>query len=151
MNNTTTITNPILPAAGVRRRPAKVHKAHPTGFYDVAPLNPMGRGEIESCRDADGKLLHCRKNLKIAKFNIQTLFVKEVDKILQKTEEMTSNMRKLNIAICGIQEHRRVHTEDREHEINQYNDDPGYYLYTVSAWRNQVQAANGGVGIIISK
>ena len=74
-----------------------------------------------------------------------------MDKILQKTEEMTSNMRKHNIAICGIQEHRRVHTEDREHEINQYNDDPVYYLYTVSAWRNQVQAANGGVGIIISK
>ena len=74
-----------------------------------------------------------------------------MDKILQKTEEMTSNMRKHNIAICGIQEHRRVHTEDREHEINQYNVDPGHYLYTVSAWRNQVQAANGGVGIIISK
>ena len=60
-------------------------------------------------------------------------------------------MRKLNIAICDIQEHRRVHTEDREHEINQYNDDPGYHLYTVSAWINQVQAESGGVGIIISK
>ena len=69
----------------------------------------------------------------------------------KKTEEMKSNMRKHNIAICGIQEHRIVHTEDREHDINQYNDDPGYYMYTVSAWRNQVQAANGGVGIIISK
>ena len=56
-----------------------------------------------------------------------------MDKILHKTEEMTSNMRKHNIAICGIQEHRRVHTENREHEINQYNDDPGYYLYTVLA------------------
>ena len=84
MNNTTTITNPILPAAGVRRRPAKVHNAHPIGCYDVASLNPTGRGEIESCRDAEAKLLHCRKNLKIATFNIQTLFVKEVDTILQK-------------------------------------------------------------------
>ena len=84
MNNTTTITNPILPAAGVRRRPAKVHRAHPTGFYDVASLNSTGRGEIESCRDSEAKLLHYRQNLKIATFNIQTLFVKEVDKILQK-------------------------------------------------------------------
>ena len=55
-----------------------------SGFYDVASLNPTGRGEIESCRDAEAKLLHCRKNLKIATFNIQTLFVKGVDKILQK-------------------------------------------------------------------
>ena len=64
---------------------------------------------------------------------------------------MTSNMRKYNISIFGIQEHRKVHSVDREQEINRYDVDPGYDLYTVSAWRNQVQAANGGVGIIISK
>ena len=62
-------------------------------------------------------------------------------------------MRKYNISICGryIQEHRKVHSADREQEINRYDVDPGYDLYTVSAWRNQVQAANGGVGIIIRK
>ena len=64
---------------------------------------------------------------------------------------MTSNMRKYNISICGIQEHRKVHSADREQEINRYDVDPGYDLYTVSAWRNQLQAANGRVGIIISK
>ena len=37
------------------------------------------------------------------------LVIREVDKVLQKTEEMTSNMRKYNISICGIQEHRKVH------------------------------------------
>ena len=42
------MTNHILLAAGVRRRPAKVHKAHPTGCYDVASLNPTGKGEIQS-------------------------------------------------------------------------------------------------------
>ena len=60
-------------------------------------------------------------------------------------------MRKYIISICGIQEHRKVHSADREQEINQYDVDPEYDLYTVSAYINQVQAANGGVGIIISK
>ena len=32
-----------------------------------------------------------------------------------------------------------------------YYIDPGYNLYIVSAWINQVPAANGGVGIIIRK
>ena len=60
-------------------------------------------------------------------------------------------MRKYNISICGIQEHRKVHSVDREQEINRYDVDPGYDLYTISAWINQVQAANGDVGIIIRK
>ena len=140
----TTTTHPILPAAGVRRRPANANNAHPQGLHDVAPLNPTGRGEIETCRDAKAKLLQCRKNIKIITFNVQTLAIREVDKILQKTEEMTPNMRKYNISICGIQEYRKVHSADREQEINRYDVDPGYDLYIVSA-------ANGGVGIIISK
>ena len=40
---------------------------------------------------------------------------------------------------------------DREQEINRYDIDPGLNLYSVLAWINQVQAENGGVGIIISK
>jgi hypothetical protein len=49
------------------------------------------------------------------------------------------------IEILGIQEHRRVH------------DDPvvfrrleGQHLITSSAWRNQVQASVGGVGLLLS-
>jgi hypothetical protein len=49
------------------------------------------------------------------------------------------------IEILGIQEHKRVH------------DDPvvfrrleGQYLITSSAWRNQVQASVGGVGLLLS-
>ena len=116
--NTTTTTNPILPAAGVRRRPANVRNAHPQGFHDVSPLNPTGRGEIDTYRDAKAKLLQCRKNIKIATFNVQTLAIREVDNILQKkTEEMTSNMRKYNISIYGIQEHIKVHSADREQKL----------------------------------
>ena len=64
---------------------------------------------------------------------------------------MTSNMENYNIHICGIQKNRKVHSAGKEQDINRYNVDPIYNLYTVSTWRNQVQAANGGVGIIISK
>ena len=72
MNNTTT-TNSILPSAEVRRIASMVNNAHPQGFYDVAPLKPKGRGEIETCRDSEAKLLHCRKNLKMETFNLLTM------------------------------------------------------------------------------
>ena len=36
------------------------------------------------------------------------LWLSEVDKVLQKKEDMTSNMRKYNISICGIQEHGKL-------------------------------------------
>ena len=59
-------------------------------------------------------------------------------------------MHNYNISICGIQEHRKLHSADSEQEINLYDVEPGYNLYSVSAWRNQVQAANGYMGIIIN-
>ena len=105
MNTTTTTTTtiiPLLPAAGVRRRSANSKNAHPQGFYDVSPLNPTCRGEIETCRDANAKLLQCRQNIKIATFNVQTLAIREFNNVVKKTEEMISNMRKYNISICGI-------------------------------------------------
>ena len=93
-------------------------------------------GEIWTCREVRAKLLQCRINIKIATFNVKTLVIREVYKVLHKTEDMTSNMRKYNISICHIQEHRKVQSADREQEINPYDVDPGYDLYTVSSWRN---------------
>ena len=68
----------ILPAAGVRRRPANANNAHPQEFHDVASLKPTGRGEIDTCRDAKEKLLQCRQNIKIANFNVQTLAIRKL-------------------------------------------------------------------------
>ena len=42
---------------------------------------------------------------------------------------MISTMRKYNISICGIQEHRKVKSADREQEINRYDVDSGYNIY----------------------
>ncbi|XP_071498710.1 craniofacial development protein 2-like [Diadema antillarum] len=68
-----------------------------------------------------------------------------------KTDELAWNMKKQSVEICGIQEHRQVHETDRIDDINCYKVGLGYELYTASAWRNTMQAATGGVGIVIGK
>ena len=48
------------------------------------------------------------------------------------------------VTIC-IQEHRYTHTED----IKYHDSGNGWMLATVSAWKNSVNAAVGGVGMLI--
>jgi exonuclease III len=75
--------------------------------------------------------------------NVQTL------QELGWAEDLANCMNKQGIAVCGIQEHRRVHTTDMMEEIEskRVND---HYLLTSSAWRNSQNAATGGVGIVIN-
>jgi len=68
-----------------------------------------------------------------------------------KTEELAWNMKKQCVEICGFQEHRQVHKMERRNDVNRYSAGLVYELYTASAWRNTVQAAIGGVGIVIGK
>ena len=49
------------------------------------------------------------------------------------------------IDILGIQEHRIVHNDPIK-----YEKVPGYTIITLSAWRNEMMAATGGIGIILS-
>ena len=149
----TTNANPILPAAGVCRK----HQARGdgTGLFnrhdDDAPLNPKGRGALD-CGTKPKGILKCKRPLKVASFNIQTLSAPRTsDKEPGlKTEELTYNLRKHNIAICGIQEHRRVHQEEEKEFVKNSDAGLGYNLYTISAWRNSAQASTGGVGILVS-
>ena len=53
---------------------------------------------------------------------------------------------KHNISVVGIQEHRRVHTEDVK-----YEHIDNHLLVTSSAWRNNAQAAVGGVGLLLNR
>ena len=50
----------------------------------------------------------------------------------------------IHLVIC-IQEHRYTHTED----IKYHATGNGWSLATVSAWKNSVNAAVGGVGLLI--
>lgn len=148
--------NPILPGAGVPRNSATGAHTSSTVEPDDAVLpNPTGRGKADSRRGSVAKILRCKRPLRIATFNIQTLNAqkgpREKDTTELKTEELAWNMKEQNVEICGLQEHRQVHTNDRNREINRYSAGSGYELYTASAWRNSSQAANGGVGIIIGR
>lgn len=50
----------------------------------------------------------------------------------------------MNINILGVQEHRICHESSIEYHVIE-----GYQLITSSAWRNDAQAAVGGVGILL--
>ena len=66
-----------------------------------------------------------------------------------KTEELAWNVKKWGIEVCGLQEHRLVHKEERKREINTIKTELGQALYTASAWRNSSNAATGGVGLVL--
>ena len=90
----------------------------------------------------------------MAAFNIQTLNAPKGDKDvgpMLKTEELAWNLKKHRVEICGLQEHRQVHKNNRCSEVNRYQAGSGYELYTSSAWRNTSQAATGGVGIVLGR
>ena len=85
------------------------------------------------------KLLKCKQTLQIAKFNVRTLNrIGQLPELIALAEE-----HKIDI-IC-IQEHRYTHTED----IKYHETGKGWSLVTVSAWKNSVNAAVGGVGLLI--
>ena len=85
------------------------------------------------------KLLKCKQTLQIATFNVRTL-----NRIGQLPELIASAVEHKIDIIC-IQEHRYTHTED----IKYHETGNGWSLVTVSAWKNSVNAAVGGVGLLI--
>jgi hypothetical protein len=105
---------------------------------DGETLNPDGRVVPEARRVPT--LIKPKKITKISTFNIRTA------KDDWRIHELVSHMEKQNISIVGLQEHRRVHTEELL-----YKNMDKHLLVTSSAWRNNAQAATGGVGIIMNK
>ena len=85
------------------------------------------------------KLLKCKQILQIATFNVRTL------NRIGQLPELIASAEEHKIDIICIQEHRYTHTEDTKyHETGN-----GWSLATVSAWKNSVNAAVGGVGLLI--
>ena len=62
-----------------------------------------------------------------------------------RLEELAHCAEASGVEILGIQEHRRVHTEDPivYHRVERCT------FITASAWRNEAQAATGGVGLLL--
>ena len=85
------------------------------------------------------KLLKCKQTLQIATFNVRTL------NRIGKLPELIASAVEHKIDIICIQEHRYTHTED----IKYHETGNGWSLVTVSVWKNSLNAAVGGVGLLI--
>ncbi|XP_066913167.1 craniofacial development protein 2-like [Clytia hemisphaerica] len=78
------------------------------------------------------------------KFIISTLNVQTLPSVLKK-QELAHHAKTHGIDVICIQEHRIVHSEILlQEKIN------GYTLLTSSAWKNDINAATGGVGFLLS-
>ena len=121
----TTYTNRIALRAGKKG-------AHPAEVGALASVFEKSATELKR-----SKLLKCKKTLQIATFNVRTL-----NRIGQLPELIASAVEHKIDIICI---HRHTHTEDTKyHETGN-----GWSLVTVSAWKNSVNAAVGGVGLLI--
>ena len=123
----TTYTNRIALRAGKKgARPAEVG----------ALASVFGKSATEL---KQSKLLKCKQTLQIATFNVRTL------NRIGQLPELIASAEEHKIDIICIQEHRYTHTED----IKYHETGNGWSLATVSAWKNSVNAAVGGVGLLI--
>ncbi|XP_029288535.1 craniofacial development protein 2-like [Cottoperca gobio] len=105
------------------------------GQYDNRTSNPEGR--VLSDHSTRSKaLLRCRRPFTMGTFNANT--VREEGRL----EELAHCAEERGVEILGIQEHRRVHAEDQivYHRVAK----------CWSVWRNEAQAATGGVGLLLS-
>ena len=133
----TTCTNPILPAAGVRRNQA----AYSGGLLDDWAPNPAQRGRAQSNHSPlSNAFLRCKRPLIMAPFNANT--VREDAWLV----ELAQCVEERGVEILGVQEPGRVHTD----LTIKYQRVGGCTFITSSAWRNDPQAATGGVGFMVS-
>ncbi|KAJ8355109.1 hypothetical protein AAFF_G00098000 [Aldrovandia affinis] len=134
------IPNPILPAAGVRRNIAADGGAGPPpgGQHDDWTPNPQGRVQSDHSTPSNA-LLRCWRPFVMGTFNACT--VREEARLV----ELAHCAEERGVEILGIQEHRRVHTDDRI----VYRRVERSTFITASAWRNEAQAATGGVGLML--
>ena len=105
-------------------------------------LTPNSPERVSSNRRNRKKhLLHPSQSQRFAQLNCRTL------NTLCSREELIKHLNNYNIDVLFIQEHRFFHGPDdpeiKTHTLSNYT------LFTASAWKNQVNATIGGVGIII--
>ena len=139
-------TNPILPAPGVCRSSATNAEAGPTeslgGHYDDAALNRRRRGVTSDDSRSRGALLRCRSHIKMGTFNANTLRTE------YKVAECEQRRNDAGIDILGVQEHRIILQDPSNIE---YRTIGSSYFVISSGWRNEAQASQGGVGLLLGK
>ncbi|XP_035279961.1 uncharacterized protein LOC118230765 [Anguilla anguilla] len=135
------IENPILPVAGVHRNHAANGGAGPPpgGQHDDGTPKPKGRVHSDYSTRSNA-LMCCRRPFIMGTFNANT--VREEAKLV----ELAHCAEERGVENLGVKEHRRVHADDPI----VYRTVEGCSLITSSAWRNEAQAATGGVGLMLS-
>ena len=84
-------------------------------------------------------MLKSKGTICISTFNVQTL------NGATKLNELVYNAQKFNISIIAIQEHRLIHEEPlKNHSLHD-----NWLLITSSATQNTINAAIGGVGVLL--
>ena len=113
-------------------------------FNDVMPPNPVGRGITDDTakrvQRKPQKIIGCRESILVATQNVRTL------RQQNKKDELFHLFTKTGLTMLGIVDHKIVHEEEIVHSKHDNNT-----LITTSAWRNDCNAAQGGVGIMINK
>ena len=135
-NQSTRVKAPTIP------RPEATELSDTLREDENSLSNPQGRSEddVNSSKVNNKKLMNCKKNTLLSTMNLRTL------KAQPKQNELAFLFKSKGIMVLGIQDHKIVHDEEiRTEEID------GCTLITTPAWRNDRNAAVGGVGLMISK
>ena len=110
---------------------------------DAQSPNPNGRDLADGSDIQEktvGKLAQAKKPIHIGTFNVRTI------RSQYKQLELSNISDKEGMDILGIIDHKIVHDDEF-----QFTSLGTCKLITTSAWRNQSNAACGGVGILINK
>ncbi|XP_029317080.1 craniofacial development protein 2-like [Cottoperca gobio] len=84
--------------------------------------------------------------VKIQHFFTMDICTKQQPMGLKSEANVLVSAEERGVEILGIQEHRRVHTED---QIVYHRVEKCWFI-TSSAWQNEAQAATGGAGLLLS-
>ena len=138
--NTSYNENPILPAPGVSRNFADDTDAGRSlnRQNEDAILNRVSRRAVSDSSGSSSALLRCKSTVKIGTYNANTL------RNVNKAMELVQCSYEHGISILGIQEHRIIHDDPIE-----FKTIGSSYLITSSGWRNEAQASQGGVGLLL--
>ena len=114
-----------------------------TSQLDKDPSKSKGKSEkhYKIKNPKKSNILSCRSKTLIGTLNVRTT------RLDHKRLELAKVFNMSGVEIMGIQEHRVVHQEP----IRMEKFGKGTRLITSSAWRNGRNAAQGGVGIMVTK
>ena len=119
---------------------------------DECPLsNPTGRSvddgvknsKVNTKEKTKQKLMNCRREILISTMNMRTISAEF------KRKELAYQFTSKGLSVLGIQDHKIVHSTEEDKIRTEMID--GCTLITTSAWRNDRNAAVGGVGLMLNK